>query len=117
MEVLTLTGGRGANHILETQDLQSANAVRYGGNIHVIDLISGQYSQEVNVDFPAWDGDHLAHQPDRSPRQGPWPAFSTSTKIRPVINKVFDSEDARAAYDYQVTQQHVDRVFIEVSKD
>ncbi|TBU51732.1 hypothetical protein BD310DRAFT_317836 [Dichomitus squalens] len=69
MDVLTLTGGRGANHILETQDLQSANAVRYGGNIHVVDLISGvsaychphrgnqqpsrapqQYSQEVNVD-------------------------------------------------------------------
>ncbi|TBU30997.1 hypothetical protein BD309DRAFT_1023516 [Dichomitus squalens] len=107
MEVLTLTGGRGANHILETQDLQSANAVRYGGNIHVIDLISG----EVNVDS------------NRLPivvLLGTGTILRTNLigrRAKPVINKVFDSEDARAAYDYQATQQHADRVFIEVSKD
>ena len=40
-----------------------------------------------------------------------------ATKLRPVINKVFDFEDARAAYEYQASQQHIGKILIRVSKD
>ena len=74
-EVLKVTGGRGADHILEVGGaktlLQSTNAIRYGGTIHVVGFIAGvsschqsgrshwltlgcarqQYSQDANVDL------------------------------------------------------------------
>ena len=42
--------------------------------------------------------------------------FNT-TKLRPVINRVFDFEDARAAYEYQASQRHIGKIVIRVSKD
>ena len=40
-----------------------------------------------------------------------------SVQLRPVVDKVFDFENARAAYEYQESQQHVGKVVIQVSKD
>ena len=44
-EVLKVTGGRGADHIIEVGGpktlLQSTNAIRYGGTIHVVGFIAG----------------------------------------------------------------------------
>lgn len=38
----------------------------------------------------------------------------SATELRPVIDKVFPFEDARAAYEYLATQQHVGKVVITV---
>ena len=38
-------------------------------------------------------------------------------KIHPVVDKVFDFEHLRDAYEYQDSQQHVGKVVVKVSKD
>ena len=39
-----------------------------------------------------------------------------AVKMKPVIDKVFDFEHVRDAYEYQQTQQHVGKIVIKVSK-
>lgn len=41
----------------------------------------------------------------------------TATKLRPVVDRVFDFEHLRDAYEYQDSQQHVGKVVVKVSKD
>ena len=41
----------------------------------------------------------------------------SAVKLRPVVDKVFSFEEARKAYEYQESQQHVGKVVIKVSKD
>ena len=41
----------------------------------------------------------------------------SAVKLRPVIDKVFDFEHARDAYEYQATRQHVGKIVIKVSKE
>ena len=40
-----------------------------------------------------------------------------ANELKPVVNKVFDFEHAREAYEYLESQQHVGKVVIKVSKD
>ena len=40
-----------------------------------------------------------------------------AVKLKPVINKVFDFEHVRDAYEYQETKQHIGKIVIKVSKD
>ena len=40
-----------------------------------------------------------------------------AVQLKPVVDKVFDFEHAREAYEYQESQQHVGKVVIKVSKD
>ena len=39
-----------------------------------------------------------------------------AVKLKPVVDKVFDFEHVREAYEYQESQQHVGKVVIKVSK-
>ena len=41
----------------------------------------------------------------------------SAVKLRPVVDKVFDFEHVRDAYEYQDSQQHVGKVVVKVSKD
>ena len=40
-----------------------------------------------------------------------------ANELKPVVNKVFDFEHDREAYEYLESQQHVGKVVIKVSKD
>ena len=40
-----------------------------------------------------------------------------AVKLKPVIDKVFDFEHVRDAYEYLHSQQHVGKVVVKVSKD
>ena len=41
----------------------------------------------------------------------------SAVKLKPVVDKVFDFEHVRDAYEYQDSQQHVGKVVVKVSKD
>ena len=41
----------------------------------------------------------------------------SGAEIRPVVDKVFDFEHVRDAYEYLHSQQHVGKVVVKVSKD
>ena len=43
--------------------------------------------------------------------------FISAVKLKPVVDKVFDFEHLREAYEYQFSQQHVGKVVVKVSKD
>ena len=40
-----------------------------------------------------------------------------TVKLRPVVDKVFDFEHVRDAYEYQDSQQHVGKVVVKVAKN
>ena len=40
-----------------------------------------------------------------------------AVKLKPVIDKVFDFEHARDAYEYLESQQHVGKVVVRVAKN
>lgn len=40
-----------------------------------------------------------------------------AVKLKPVIDKVFDFEHTRDAYEYQESQQHVGKVVVRVAKN
>ena len=41
----------------------------------------------------------------------------SAVKLKPVVDKVFDFEHVRDAYEYQDSQQHVGKVVVKVSND
>ena len=41
----------------------------------------------------------------------------SAVKLKPVVDKVFDFEHVRDAYEYLHSQQHVGKVVVKVSKD
>lgn len=43
--------------------------------------------------------------------------FISAIKHRPVIDRVFDFEHMREAYEYQDSQKHVGKIVVKVSKD
>ncbi|RPD77238.1 NAD(P)-binding protein [Lentinus tigrinus ALCF2SS1-7] len=127
-EVLKLTKGRGVDHVIEVGGphtlLKSVNCVRYGGTIHIIGFIAGQYSQEAQVDLSRLPLLILGKAVQmRSNLIGSRTKFEemnrliSAVKLRPVIDKVFDFENLREAYEYQAQQQHVGKIVIKVSKD
>ena len=40
-----------------------------------------------------------------------------ATGIKPIVDKVFQFTDLRAAYEYLESQQHVGKVVVQVAKD
>ncbi|OBZ74936.1 hypothetical protein A0H81_05513 [Grifola frondosa] len=121
-EVLKLTNGLGADHIIEVGGPgtlpQSVNCVRYGKWIHDIGFVAG-----------AGDVSCLPHELLkknailRGIAVGSRTQFEDmnrlliATGLHPVIDKVFTFEQALEAYDYLDSQQHVGKVVIKVSKD
>jgi NADPH:quinone reductase-like Zn-dependent oxidoreductase len=104
--VLQLTGGRGVNHVIEVvggRNLrQAAAALNRGGHIALVGLMGS-----ASVEF-----DHLAFMLRRQSIHGilvgsrryfeaAVRALET-TGIRPVIDRIYPFEDARAAFDHLV---------------
>ncbi|EMD30920.1 hypothetical protein CERSUDRAFT_89624 [Gelatoporia subvermispora B] len=121
-EVLRLTNGRGVDQVIEIGGAgtlqRSMNAVRYGGWVQVIGFISDQGDVSGVPVQAVGKGVTL-----RGILVGSRSQFEdmnrliTATGIRPVVDKVFAFEEAREAYEYVESQQHVGKVVIKVAKD
>ena len=115
-QVLALTDGRGVDHVVEVGGAgtlpRSIEAAKLGGNIHLIGVLTGG---EINPTpmmrkmltvrgiyvgsrqmFEALNGSVALH------------------RIQPVIDKVFDFADAKAAYHHLKGQTHVGKVVIRI---
>lgn len=116
--VRALTGGRGADHILEVggaQTLeQSMAAVRYGGEISVIGVLSGA-TQELNI-VPI-----LMHQlrvqgiyvGSTEMLQNMMRALQVH-RIRPQVDRVFDFDEAPEALRYLKACKHFGKIVIRI---
>ncbi|TBU38096.1 NAD(P)-binding protein [Dichomitus squalens] len=121
-EVLKITNGRGVDHVLEVGGpgtiLKSVEAVRYAGNVAVIGFVAGQadtsqlpllvLGKAINMRGVLIGSRQQFEEMNR---------LIEAVKLKPVVDKVFDFEHARDAYEYQDSQQHVGKVVIKVSKD
>ncbi|KAH7869755.1 uncharacterized protein C8R40DRAFT_1176461 [Lentinula edodes] len=120
-EILKLTGGRGADHILEVggpDSLEkSLKAVRMAGWVHAIGVIGGGTPTEVMM--PTIQKACFI----RGIQIGSIAQFKDMNRLlslhpevtRPVIDKVFLFEEALKAYEYLESQAHVGKVVIKVA--
>ncbi|KAJ7141966.1 hypothetical protein C8R43DRAFT_892315, partial [Mycena crocata] len=124
-EVSKLTNGVGVDHVIEASAIagnatipRSMNSVRIGGSIDLIGAIGGAFEAPVNMVFPTITKQlHL-----RGIYVGSVKQFKAMNKMmeanpevtRPVIDRVFAFEEAKAAYAYFESQAHVGKVVIKV---
>ena len=116
-QVLALTNGRGVDHVVEVGGAgtlgRSIEAARIGGQVHLIGVLTGGEIDPTPIlrrntvlrgiyvgsrqMFQAMNAAVLLHG------------------IRPVIDRVFDFADARAAYHHLKGQTHVGKVVIHIA--
>lgn len=123
-EVVRLTGGKGAEHIIEVGGEgtmpQTLKAIALGGSIAVIGFIA---AASQSLPFTSFIGQLLERAASvQGIAVGSVARFTemnrvfTSHKIKPVIDKVFDFKQAKEAYEYMLSQKHVGKVVIRVSQ-
>ncbi len=112
-----LTGGEGVDHVVEVGGAgtlaQSLRAVKIGGSISVIGVLSGA-STEINIVPILMQSVRLQGILVGS-REG-FVAMNRAIEahqIRPVIDRVFPFDEAREALAYLAGQRHVGKVCIE----
>ncbi|KAG2143923.1 hypothetical protein BD769DRAFT_1420374 [Suillus cothurnatus] len=118
-EVLSITGGRGVDHIIEVGGpntiLKSGNAVRYGGCVHIIGFVSGG-DNGIPVGLAIIKAINFRGILIGSVKQfEDMNRLLTARKIHPVVDKVFPFEEATEAYAYLESQKHVGKVVIKLA--
>ena len=115
-QVLALTDGRGVDHVVEVGGAgtlpRSIEAARLGGNIHLIGVLTGG---EINP-TPMMRKTLTVRGIYVGSRQM-FEALNRSValhRIKPVIDRVFDFADAKAAYHHLKGQTHVGKVVIKL---
>ncbi|CAK5263180.1 unnamed protein product [Mycena citricolor] len=121
-EIKRLTSGRGVDHIIEVGGngtlMKSINALRIGGAISIIGFVGGH-----NIAAPDIIGICIRKSLKiRGIQVGSVQQFNNMNKLiaanpavtRPVVDKVFPFNEAKAAYQYLASQAHVGKVVIRV---
>ena len=115
-QVLALTDGRGVDHVVEVGGAgtlpRSIEAARLGGNLHLIGVLTGG---EINP-TPMMRKTLTVRGIYVGSRQM-FEALNRSValhRIKPVIDRVFDFADAKAAYHHLKGQTHVGKVVIKL---
>jgi NADPH:quinone reductase-like Zn-dependent oxidoreductase len=115
-EVMVLTNGRGVDHVVEVGGAgtlaRSVESARIGGQVHLIGVLTGG---EINP-VPVLRRNTILRGIYVGSRQmfEAMNAAITQHKIKPVIDRVFPFEEARAAYHYMKGQTHVGKVVIRI---
>ncbi|TFK63626.1 alcohol dehydrogenase superfamily protein [Pluteus cervinus] len=122
-EVLKFTNGAGVDHVIEvggygTLD-KSINCTRIGGSIHIVGFVSGGTPSDflfpVITKAISLRGIYIGsvHQFKELNRL----ISANPTITKPVVDKVFPWSEAKEAFAYLESQQHVGKVVIKVGKD
>jgi len=113
------TGGQGADVVVEvggpgTFD-QSVAALRYGGTMSLLGVLTGLRG-EVNVYALFQKGLHVRGVYVGSGRMfGALNRALSANGIRPIVDRVFPFDEARAAYEYLASGAHFGKVVIRVN--
>lgn len=115
--VRTLTGGVGVDHVVEVGGAgtleQSLKAVRVGGTVSVIGVLSG-ISSELNI-IPLLMSQLRLQGILVGSREGfeRMVRAIEANRLEPVVDRVFAFSEARAAFDYMASGAHLGKVCIE----
>lgn len=119
-EVFRVTAGRGVDHVLELGGPgtlgKSLASVAAGGQIAQIGVLTGFSPPDASL-FPLLSKNATLHGVYVGHREAleQLVVFLEQTKIAPIIDRVFDFEDAPAAYRYLRSGEHLGKVVITVS--
>jgi NADPH:quinone reductase-like Zn-dependent oxidoreductase len=117
-EVMRLTGGSGVDHVVEVGGAgtleRSLSSVRIGGRISVIGVLTG--SAQINPNFilgrRAWVQGMSVGSTEMFEAMN---RAMAAARLRPVVDKVFAFDDARAAFHYLHSGAHFGKVVIRVA--
>lgn len=117
-EVLRLTGGQGVDQVLEVGGSatlpRAIEALRLGGWIHQIGFVSGR---DVTLNLPRFVAKDATYRGVYVGSRAMFEAMNAAiaaSRIKPVVDRVFGFDDARAAYEYQGSGAHFGKVVIAV---
>jgi NADPH:quinone reductase-like Zn-dependent oxidoreductase len=123
-KVKELTGGRGVDHILEVGGektlKQSFEALAFGGSINFIGYLSIIGTGPSMSGLEVCIGTLTKNACVRGILIGNVEQFNAMNaaiethQIKPIIDKVFEFEDLKNAYEYQWAQKHIGKVVIKV---
>jgi NADPH:quinone reductase-like Zn-dependent oxidoreductase len=117
--VRELTGGRGADLVVEVGGpgsvAKSINAIRYCGHISMVGTLAGKATIDPGTLFAKRASMCGIQVGSRDMFEAMNRAMEAAA-LQPVIDRVFDFEDARAAYDYLSSGNQFGKVVIRVSK-
>lgn len=124
VEALKITKDEGVDHIVEVGGeatlAQAFECIKMGGQIGVIGFVGGAASASIgggqilgavltkNVRIRGILIGSVAQFKD-------FVTFVQTTGIKPVVDKVFEFEDAKLAYEYQWSQKHLGKVVVKVA--
>ncbi len=117
VEIMKLTNGEGVDHVIEVGGAtlpRSIAALATGGQIHLLGFVSGQQPTFRAPDFVmkyATLDSILVGSRAMFERMN---AAISEAKTKPVIDRVFDFKDARAAYEYQASPALFGKVVIRI---
>jgi NADPH:quinone reductase-like Zn-dependent oxidoreductase len=118
-EVMTLTGGRGADCVVEVGGVGTLNrsfqSLAFGGKVVLIGLLTGPGTGNINpyTLMPKWGSLHGVFVGNREMFERMNRSLDT-TGVRPVVDKVFPFEDALGAYRHHASGHFVGKVVIKV---
>jgi len=117
--VKEMTGGVGADHVLEVGGAgtlaRSLRAVRMGGQVSLVGNLAGLDAQ-LNLALVFMQG--VRAQGVLVGSRETFEAMNRAIalhRLRPVVDRVFPFEEARAALEYLASQQHFGKVVIRVA--
>lgn len=116
-EVLKLTGGRGVDHVVEVGGATlpySIGALAVGGHIHSIGFVSGQQPTFASPGFVSKDATLDSIMVGNRAMFERMAAAISLAKLKPVVDRVFPFEEARAAYEYQSSPALFGKVVIKI---
>jgi NADPH:quinone reductase-like Zn-dependent oxidoreductase len=117
-EILKLTNGAGVDHVVEVGGAtlpRSIAALALCGHIHAIGFVSGQ---QPTFSAPAFVSKYATLDGIMVGSRGMFERMNAAiatAKMKPVIDRVFDFKEARAAYEYQASPALFGKVVIRVS--
>lgn len=118
--VLSLTGGRGADYVVEVGGPgtinRSLNAVRYGGQISLMGVLTGL---ESNVSTATILHKNVRVQGVYVGSREMFEAMNRAValhRIRPVVDRVFPFEEARTALEYLESGAHFGKVVVKIGE-
>jgi NADPH:quinone reductase-like Zn-dependent oxidoreductase len=116
--VRELTGGRGADLVVEVGGpgslAKSIAAIRYCGHISSVGNLAGKAMIDPATLFSKRASLCGIQVGSRDMFEAMNRAIEVA-KLKPVIDRVFDFGDARAAYEYLATGQHFGKVVIRIA--
>jgi NADPH:quinone reductase-like Zn-dependent oxidoreductase len=118
-EVLKLTGGRGVDHVLETSGPgtleQSIRAVRVGGHISLIGVLTGQRGEVPTSLLMAKQARLQGLIVGNRRQQRDYVTALEGSGIRPVIDRTFALQDLADAFRWQEAGKHFGKICVEWS--